>query len=74
MSTAPCDWEVVVAQGECSKQWFGAALAHGSKRVPNPARPGTTVLQGRRIHTPWMPTELAAKTELEALLGMEDVI
>lgn len=64
MSTAPLDWEVIVAQGHVSGQWFGAALRHGSHFVRNK-------FEGVRLHTPWMPTELAARTAIEALVAME---
>ena len=79
MSTANCDWEVVVAQmtGErhSSGQWFGAARAHGWRSEPLVTRPNgseeLTRFHGKRLHTPWLPTELAARTAIEAILAME---
>jgi hypothetical protein len=79
MITANCDWEFVVAQmagvPHASGQWFGAARAHGWKSEPLVTRPNgseeLTRFHGTRLHTPWMPTELAAREAIEALVAME---
>ena len=71
MSSAYLDWDIIVAEGKTSGQWFGAALAHGSRMVRTAK--GDEFI-GRRIHTPWMPTELAARTALDALLTMGGIV
>lgn len=67
MSTANCDWQVTVQKSQITGQWFGAALLPG----PFVTGPGGREFKGKRMHTPWLPTELAARTAIEAILAME---
>lgn len=68
MSTANCDWQVTVQKSQVTSEWFGAALLPGPF-VTGPG--GKREFRGKYHYTPWLPTELAARTAIDAILTME---
>ena len=68
MSTANCDWQITVQKSQVKGDWFVAALLPG----PFVTGPGNKrEFKGNYHYTPWLPTELAARTAIEAILAME---
>lgn len=68
MSTANCAWQVTVQKSQVTGEWFGAAL------LPGPFVTGTggkREFRGKYHCTTWLPTELATRTAIDAILTME---